>query len=93
MYIHKNTSFFLSLGWKTRLVQKRPKKRNSAPGTPVAVSKIVAGVTTGGVERAQCKLQYTESVFSVSSDFSRLEWESLAIIRVSEYMKESKRTL
>jgi len=41
--------------------------------------------TTGGMERAQSKPQYTKSLFSVSSDFSRFEWESLAIIRNSEY--------
>jgi len=44
--------------------------------------------TPGGVERAlklKGLLQYTELVFPVSSDFSRFQWESLAIIRVSEY--------
>jgi len=53
-------------------------------------------IPTGGVDRAEKLkglLQNTESVFSVSSDFSRFQWLSLAIIRVSECITERKRTL
>jgi len=39
------------------------------------------------VEKAKRKLQNIKRLYSVSSDFSRFEWESLAIIRVSEYIK------
>jgi len=42
------------------------------------------------VERAQRKLQYTKRLYSVSSDFSRFEWESLAITRVSEKYKREE---
>jgi len=45
----------------------------------------VVSRATGGAERTLRKLQYTKKLFSVSSDFSRFEWESLVIIQVSEY--------
>jgi len=37
-----------------------------------------------------CSRILKDKGFSISSDFSRFELESLAIIRVSEYMKERK---
>mmetsp|Transcript_35832 Transcript_35832/g.52581 ORF Transcript_35832/g.52581 Transcript_35832/m.52581 type:complete len:96 (+) Transcript_35832:68-355(+) len=48
---------------------------------------------TGAVERAYMKFQYPKRLYSVSADFRQFEWESLAMIRVSEYIKERKRTL
>jgi len=48
---------------------------------------------TGAVERGYMKLQYPERLYFVSADFRQFEWESLAIIRVSEDIKERKRTL